>query len=155
MSIIFILGYFVASLPETFVTLHQPCIGAWCTNETDRLAASQMQALEQAGISLDAYPAYVKVVGIDPSTDMLAHAVKKTRENGWGHIDVRQGDALKLEFPETEIQVYGFTAVVYSNYAYELETGGQRITRSGRATEVFVLRKGQWVNPGWHMDSGR
>jgi phosphatidylethanolamine/phosphatidyl-N-methylethanolamine N-methyltransferase len=31
------------------------------------------------GISLDAYPPYVKVVGIDPSTDMLAHAVKKTR----------------------------------------------------------------------------
>jgi phosphatidylethanolamine/phosphatidyl-N-methylethanolamine N-methyltransferase len=52
------------------------------------------------GISLDAYPPYVRVVGIDPSTDMLAHAVKKTRENGWGHIDVRQGDALNLEFPD-------------------------------------------------------
>ena len=45
------------------------------------------------GISLDAYPAYVKVVGIDPSSDMLAHAIKKTRENGWNHIEVRQGDA--------------------------------------------------------------
>jgi phosphatidylethanolamine/phosphatidyl-N-methylethanolamine N-methyltransferase len=52
------------------------------------------------GISLDAYPPYVKVVGIDPSGDMLAHAVKKTLENGWGHIDVRQGDALNLEFPD-------------------------------------------------------
>src|SRR5256885_4688870 len=31
------------------------------------------------------------------------------------------GKLLKLEFPKTEIQVYGFTAVVYSNYAYELE----------------------------------
>jgi ketosteroid isomerase-like protein len=65
------------------------------------------------------------------------------------------GKLLKLEFPKTEIQVYGFTAVVYSNYAYELETGGQHITQSGRVTEVFVLRKGQWVNPGWHMDSGK
>jgi ketosteroid isomerase-like protein len=65
------------------------------------------------------------------------------------------GKLLKLEFPKTEIQVYGFTAVVYSNYAYELETGGQRINQSGRVTEVFVLRKGQWVNPGWHMDSGK
>lgn len=65
------------------------------------------------------------------------------------------GKLLKLEFPKTEIQVYGFTAIVYSNYAYELETGGQKINRDGRVTEVFVQRKGQWVNPGWHMDSGR
>src|SRR6267378_3266336 len=65
------------------------------------------------------------------------------------------GKLVKLEFPKTEIQVYGNTAVVYSNYAYELETGGQHINQSGRVTEVFVLRKGQWVNPGWHMDSGK
>ncbi|HEV2826924.1 MAG TPA: nuclear transport factor 2 family protein [Pyrinomonadaceae bacterium] len=65
------------------------------------------------------------------------------------------GKLLKLEFPKTEIQVYGNTAVVYSNYVYELEAGGQRINQSGRVTEVFVLRKGQWVNPGWHMDSGK
>jgi ketosteroid isomerase-like protein len=65
------------------------------------------------------------------------------------------GKLLKLEFPKTEIQVYGYTAIVYSTYAYELEAGGQRINQSGRVTEVFVLRKGQWVNPGWHMDSGK
>jgi ketosteroid isomerase-like protein len=65
------------------------------------------------------------------------------------------GKLVKLEFPKTEIQVYGNTAVVYSNYSYELETGSQRINQAGRVTEVFVLRKGQWVNPGWHMDSGK
>lgn len=65
------------------------------------------------------------------------------------------GKLLKLEFPKTEIQVYGYTAIVYSTYAYELEAGGQHINQSGRVTEVFVLRKGQWVNPGWHMDSGK
>ena len=65
------------------------------------------------------------------------------------------GKLVKLDFPKTEIQVYGATAVVYSNYAYELETGGQHINQSGRVTEVFVLRSGQWVNPGWHMDSGK
>lgn len=52
------------------------------------------------GISLDAYPAYVKVVGIDPSADMLAQAVAKIRENGWSHVEVRQGDALNLDFPD-------------------------------------------------------
>lgn len=64
------------------------------------------------------------------------------------------GKLVKLEFPKTEIQVYGYTAVVYSNYLYELETAGQRYQQSGRVTEVFVLRKGQWVNPGWHMTPG-
>jgi len=60
-----ILGYFIASLPETFVTLHQPCAGAWCTNATGRLTASQMQSLLQAGISLDAYAwSWLVVTGI-------------------------------------------------------------------------------------------
>jgi ketosteroid isomerase-like protein len=65
------------------------------------------------------------------------------------------GKLVKLDFPRTEIQVYGLTAMVYSNYVYELEVGGQHINRSGRVTEVFVLRNGQWVNPGWHMDGGK
>ncbi len=65
------------------------------------------------------------------------------------------GKLVRLEFPKTEIQVYGYTAVVYSNYLYELETAGQKYQQTGRVTEVFVLRKGQWVNPGWHMDTGK
>lgn len=60
----------------------------------------------------------------------------------------------RLEFPKTEIQVYGYTAIVYSRYLYEVEKDGKRQTVSGRVTEVFVLRNGHWVNPGWHMDSG-
>lgn len=58
----------------------------------------------------------------------------------------------RLEFPKTEIQLYGNTAIVYSTYLYELEQNGKRTPFSGRVTEVFVYRKGQWVNPGWHMD---
>jgi phosphatidylethanolamine/phosphatidyl-N-methylethanolamine N-methyltransferase len=53
------------------------------------------------GISLDAYPPYVHVTGIDPSADMLAHAVEKVRDNQWGHIEVRNGDAHNLEFPDS------------------------------------------------------
>jgi phosphatidylethanolamine/phosphatidyl-N-methylethanolamine N-methyltransferase len=52
------------------------------------------------GISLDAYPPYVQVVGIDSSADMLGHAINKSRENGWRHIEVQQGDALQLGFPD-------------------------------------------------------
>lgn len=60
----------------------------------------------------------------------------------------------RLEFPKTEIQLYGNSAMVYSTYLYELEKDGKRTPYSGRVTEVFVFRKGEWVNPGWHMDSG-
>jgi ketosteroid isomerase-like protein len=63
------------------------------------------------------------------------------------------GKLVRLEFPKNEIQVYGNTAILYSNYNYEIESGGKRSVRSGRVTEVFVRRNGQWVNPGWHMDS--
>jgi ketosteroid isomerase-like protein len=63
------------------------------------------------------------------------------------------GKLIKLEFRKTEIQAYGYTAIVYSNYAYEIEQGGNRISNSGRVTEVFVYRNGEWVNPSWHMDS--
>jgi ketosteroid isomerase-like protein len=59
---------------------------------------------------------------------------------------------VRLEFPKTEIQVYGNSAIIYSTYKYELEQGGKRKPYSGRVTEVFVQRQGQWVNPGWHMD---
>src|SRR5262245_59505733 len=79
---------------------------------------------------------------------------RETILNGSSEFAKSGGKLVKLEFPRTEIQVYGSTAVVYSNDAYELETGGQRSSRSGRVTEVFVLRSGQWVNPGWHMDAG-
>jgi len=59
----------------------------------------------------------------------------------------------RLEFPKTEIQCYGQTAIIYSTYLYEIEQAGKRTPNSGRVTEVFVFRKGQWVNPSWHMDA--
>ncbi len=52
------------------------------------------------GISLDGYPPYVHVVGIDPSADMLARAQKKVRANRLNHVELKVGDALKLDFPD-------------------------------------------------------
>jgi ketosteroid isomerase-like protein len=65
------------------------------------------------------------------------------------------GKLIRLEFPKTEIQSYGYVAIVYSDYLYEIEQGGQRSVNSGRATEVFVNHNGAWVNPSWHMDSAK
>ena len=65
------------------------------------------------------------------------------------------GKLVRLEFPKTEMQVYGPTAIVYSSYLYEIEQGGKRSVNTGRVTEVFVNRNGTWVNPSWHMDTGQ
>jgi ketosteroid isomerase-like protein len=59
---------------------------------------------------------------------------------------------VRLEFPETEMQVYGDTAILYTTYLYELEDRqGARKTGKGRATEIFVRRQGAWLNSGWHL----
>ena len=52
------------------------------------------------GMALDAFPPYVHVVGIDPSEAMLAQAHDKIRDNEWRHVELREGDALNLDFPD-------------------------------------------------------
>ena len=94
-----------------------------------------------------------ETVAIEASDNTWSN--RQTILNGADEFAKGGGKLIKLDFPKTEIQVYGSTAVLYSNYAYELEAGGQHVNQQGRVTEVFVLRKGQWVNPGWHMDSGK
>lgn len=62
----------------------------------------------------------------------------------------------RLEFPQTEMQVYGNTAIIYTTYLYELENKqGERHISTGRATEIFVYRNGAWINPGWHMAANK
>jgi ketosteroid isomerase-like protein len=63
------------------------------------------------------------------------------------------GKLIRLEFPRTEIQRFGEVAIIWSTYLVETETNGKRSLASGRVTEVFVRRHGQWTNPGWHTDS--
>lgn len=63
------------------------------------------------------------------------------------------GKLLRLDFPRTEVQRFGDVAVTYSTYLYETEVAGKHSVTSGRATEIFVRRDGQWTNPGWHTDS--
>lgn len=57
----------------------------------------------------------------------------------------------RLEFPRTEIQTYGLTAVIYTSYSLETERNGQVQSQEGLATEIFVWRDGRWVNTGWQL----
>ena len=61
------------------------------------------------------------------------------------------GTLTRIAFPSTEIQVYGNTAILYTSYEMDLATGGQSRTERGMATEVFLLRDGQWLNTGWQL----
>ena len=64
------------------------------------------------------------------------------------------GRLLRLEFPQTEIQLFGDVAILYTLYSLEIEADGERSSVAGRGTEIFVRRDGAWVNSGWHLDSG-
>jgi ketosteroid isomerase-like protein len=63
------------------------------------------------------------------------------------------GRLLRLEFPRTEVQRFGDVAIIWTSYLVETEENGKRSVSSGRATEIFVRRNGEWVNPGWHTDN--
>jgi ketosteroid isomerase-like protein len=81
----------------------------------------------------------------------------QTREDelaGAKDFSAKGGKLVRLEFPQTEIQAYGHTAILYTKFTLETEMDGKRTTLSGRATEMFVSRHDKWVNVGWHLDSG-
>jgi hypothetical protein len=61
---------------------------------------------------------------------------------------------LRLEFPRTEIQLFGDTAILYYTYIFETGSNGKSAVDGGRGTEVFVRRDGKWVDVGWHLDNG-
>ncbi|MBI5503882.1 MAG: methyltransferase domain-containing protein [Deltaproteobacteria bacterium] len=52
------------------------------------------------GLSLDAYPRHCSVIGIDLSRDMLDRCEDKMDPAQHEHIELRQMDALHLEFPD-------------------------------------------------------
>ncbi len=62
------------------------------------------------------------------------------------------GKLLRLEFPETRMQVYGNVAILYTSFVFETQQDGQRNVTTGRGTEVFVNRGDKWVNTGWHLE---
>jgi ketosteroid isomerase-like protein len=69
---------------------------------------------------------------------------------------VKSGAKLvRLEFSNDEIQVYGSTIILYTNYLYQVESGGKKEITAGRATDMFVVRENAFVNVGWHLDSGK
>jgi len=64
------------------------------------------------------------------------------------------GKLVRLEFPKTEMQLYGDTAILYTTYVLELESApDRRTTQTGRGVEIFVKRNGVWLNTGWSLQT--
>ena len=61
---------------------------------------------------------------------------------------------LRLEFPHTEIQLFGDVAILYYTYVFETGLNGKSEVDAGRGTEIFVRRDGNWIDVGWHLDNG-
>lgn len=83
-------------------------------------------------------------------------------QNGWGtrtsvieasrrYAQGGNAKLTKLEFPRTEMQLYGRAVIIYTTYLFEAESGGRHQRESGKATEIFVFRNGKWVNSGWQL----
>jgi len=94
-----------------------------------------------------------ELLTIDPGSSEWGN--RQAALEGSARFAADGGKLIRLEFPKTEIQAYGDVAIVYSNYVYEIEQGGKPFVNSGRTTELFVYQDGAWVNPSWHLDSGK
>ncbi len=75
--------------------------------------------------------------------------------HGSARFHASGGRLLELSFPQMRVQRFGDVAVVYSTFHSVALVQGDTQRRTGRATEVFVRQNGKWVNPGWHLDSGK
>jgi hypothetical protein len=56
---------------------------------------------------------------------------------------------VRLEFPRTEIQMYGNTVILYTSYLFETEKDGKKNSSVGSGVETFVRRGNKLVNTGW------
>ena len=125
------------------------------TNEREELLAAR-RALWTAWFANDLQTLAVllpeETIAIDPGVvawadrDEVMRRSKAFADSG--------ATLIRLEFPETQMQVYGHVAMLYTTYLFETELYGERTTMSGRGTEIFVRRNGIWVNSGWHLDPG-
>lgn len=62
------------------------------------------------------------------------------------------GRLLSVDFDSTTVHRFGDVVVMFSHYRLELTHEAQRTTQEGRATEVFVRHRGQWVHTSWQLD---
>jgi len=120
------------------------------------------------GHYLAAYPRHASVIGVDLSPDMLKRAERERERHGLDHIELRQMDALDLQFPaDTFDYVMGFhTASVVADPRRLIDEMLRVCRGGGRIVVINHLRTGRhrWLVPlsnaasaltrplGWHVN---
>lgn len=120
------------------------------------------------GHYLSAYPRHASVVGIDLSPDMLKRAEREIERHGLDHIELRQMDALDLQFPADAFDyVLGFhTASVVADPPKLIDEMLRVCRPGGRIVVINHLRasRRRWLVPlanaasaltrplGWHVN---
>ena len=123
----------------------------------DRSRAELLAAREQVWREWFAFDS-VQLERLLPRDNFIAagsDSVWRTREQtiAGSRAFVQAGGRLvSIEFPRTEMQVFGDVVVIYTTFRYTTERGGQQNTAAGNAVEVFVRRNGVWQNPSWYLD---
>ncbi|MBX7174568.1 MAG: nuclear transport factor 2 family protein [Pyrinomonadaceae bacterium] len=105
--------------------------GAWFTNDRSKLE----EMLAEKIIALEENSSDWK------NRETILKGAKEFAESG--------GNLTKLEFPSTEIQVYGSTWILYTTYLFELEQNGKKIINTGKGVETYVKRGDKFINIGW------
>jgi phosphatidylethanolamine/phosphatidyl-N-methylethanolamine N-methyltransferase len=90
------------------------------------------------GLTLDLYPADVKVVGVDLSRGMLKQAQAKVDEHGYNHVELLQADAMNLPFAEQSFDhvLISHVISVVSDPVKLLDVARRVVKRGGRIVIV-------------------
>ncbi|MBM4194861.1 MAG: nuclear transport factor 2 family protein [Gemmatimonadetes bacterium] len=80
---------------------------------------------------------------------------RETAMKGAADFAAAGGKLVSLAFADDRIQRIGDVTTLFSNYTMVFTVGKDSTTQAGRATEVFTKRGGRWINPAWHLDSGK
>jgi phosphatidylethanolamine/phosphatidyl-N-methylethanolamine N-methyltransferase len=119
------------------------------------------------GQSLNYYPQYGRVVGIDLSSGMLRQCVRKIQERGLSHAAVLQSDALRLPFADDSFDhVFISHVISVVSDPIKLVVEAQRVAKPGarivllnhfQSTNRFIALVEKWLCPvctklGWRSD---
>src|SRR2546421_8759733 len=119
------------------------------------------------GVSLNYYPQYGRVVGVDLSSGMLRQCRKKIAERGLRHASVFQADAMRLPFADDSFDhVFSSHVISVVSDPYQLVREAQRVAKPGsrivllnhfQSTNRFIALVEKWLCPlctklGWRSD---
>jgi phosphatidylethanolamine/phosphatidyl-N-methylethanolamine N-methyltransferase len=119
------------------------------------------------GQSLNYYPKYGRIVGIDLSGGMLRQCRRKIEERGLSHASVMQADAMKLPFADDSFDHIFISHVIsVVSDPIKLVIEAQRVAKPGarivllnhfQSTNRFIALVEKWLCPictklGWRSD---